>query len=230
MAISVPIQISIESIYGNRTAESEGFRFWLSCVLSFCIHWGAPWLYGWCRNGLEASRLSEWIRPLILDTEMQPWGVMKCMSYSRDQIKRIWQRVWVCCCIVTKSCLTLTTPPAARQGSLSVTSSQSSPKLMSIQSVMPSNHLIHCRPLLLPSIIPSIRVFSSESVLHIRGSKYWSFGFSIIPSKEYSVLLSFRIDWFGCLIAQGAFKSVLQHHISKASAFLALRLLINKSG
>ena len=89
---------------------------------------------------------------------------------------------------------------------------------MSIESVMPSNHLILCRPLLLPpSIFPSIRVFSSESVLHIRWPKYWSFSFSIGPSSEYSGLISFRIDWFDLLAVQGIFKSLLQHHSSKAS-------------
>ena len=89
---------------------------------------------------------------------------------------------------------------------------------MSIKSVMPSNHLILCHPLLLPpSILPSIRVFSSESVLHIRWPKYWSFNFSISPSNEYSGLISFRIDWFNIRAVQGTLKSLLQHHSSKAS-------------
>ena len=89
---------------------------------------------------------------------------------------------------------------------------------MSIESVMPSNHLILCRPLcLLASIFPSIRVFSSESVLHIRWLKYWSFSFSISPSNEYSGLVSFRMDWFDLLAVQGTLKSLLQHHSSKAS-------------
>ena len=91
---------------------------------------------------------------------------------------------------------------------------------MSIESVMPSNHLILCRPLLLPpSIFPSIRIFSNESVLHIRWPKYWSFNFSISPSNEYSGLISFRIDWFDLLTVQGTLKSLLQHHSSKASIF-----------
>ena len=91
-------------------------------------------------------------------------------------------------------------------------------KLMSIESVMPSTHLILCRPLLLPpSIFPNIRVFSSESVLHIRWPKYWSFSFSISPSDEYSGLISFQIDWLDLLAIQGTLKSLLQHHISKAS-------------
>ena len=88
---------------------------------------------------------------------------------------------------------------------------------MSIESVMPSNHLIVCCPLILSSIFPSIRVFSSESVLRIRWPKYWSFNFSISPSNEYSGLISFRIDWFDLLAVQGALKSLLQHHSSKAS-------------
>ena len=108
--------------------------------------------------------------------------------------------------------------PAARQTSLSITNSQSMLKLMSIESVMPSNHLILCHPLLLPpSLFPSIRVFSNESVLHIRWPKYWSFSFSISPSNEYSGLISFRIDWFDLLAVQGTLKSLLQHHSSKAS-------------
>ena len=90
-------------------------------------------------------------------------------------------------------------------------------KLMSIESVMPSNHLILCRPLLLPSIFPSIRVFSNESVLHIRWPKYWSFSFSISPSNEYSGLISFRMDWLDLLAVQGTLDILLQHHSSKAS-------------
>ena len=106
---------------------------------------------------------------------------------------------------------------AACQASLSITNSQSLFKLMSIESVMPSNHLILCQPLLLlPSIFPSIRVFSNESVLHLRWPKYWSFGFSIHPSNEYSELISFRIDWFDLLAVQGTLKSLLQYHSSKA--------------
>ena len=104
----------------------------------------------------------------------------------------------------------------ARQTYMSITNSQSWLKLMF--SVMPSNHLILCRPLLLlPSIFPSIRVFSNESVLRIRWPKYWSFSFSISPSNEYSGLISFRIDWFDFLAVQGTLKSLLQHHSSKAS-------------
>ena len=107
---------------------------------------------------------------------------------------------------------------AVHQASLSITNSWSLLKFMSIESVIPSNHLILCRPLLLlPSIFPSIRVFSNESVLHIRWPKYWSFSFSISPSNEHSGLISFRIDWFDLLVVQGTLKSLLQHHSSKAS-------------
>ena len=113
---------------------------------------------------------------------------------------------------------------AARQASLSITNSWSLLKLMSIESVMPSNHLILCRPLLLPpSIFPSIRVFSNESVLHIRWPKYWSFSFNISPSNEYSGLFSFRMDWLDLLAVQGTLKSLLQHHSSKASILLFCR-------
>ena len=107
---------------------------------------------------------------------------------------------------------------AALQASLSITNSPSLLKLMSIESVTPSNHLILCRPLLLPpSIFSSIRVFSSESVLHIRWPKYWSFSFSMSPSNEYSGLISFSMDWLDLLSVQGTLKSLLQHHSSKAS-------------
>ena len=100
----------------------------------------------------------------------------------------------------------------------SITNCRSLLKLMSIKSVIPSNHLILCRPLLLlASIFPSIRVFSSESVLHIRWPKFWSFSFSISPSNEYSGLISFRMDWLDLLEVQGTLKSMLQHHSSKAS-------------
>ena len=106
----------------------------------------------------------------------------------------------------------------AHQASLSITNSQSSLRLTSIKSVMPSSYLILCCPLLLlPPIPASIRVFSNESTLHMRWPKYWSFSFSIIPSKEHSGLISFRMDWLDLLAVQGTLKSLLQHHSSKAS-------------
>ena len=119
---------------------------------------------------------------------------------------------------------------AARQAFLSITNSWSPPKIMSIELVMPSNHLILHHPLLLlPSIFPSIRVFSNESALHIRWPEYWSFSFSISPSNEHSGLISLRMDWLDLLAVQGALKSLLQHHSSKASilrhlAFLTVQL------
>ena len=111
--------------------------------------------------------------------------------------------------------LFLTPWTAACQASLSITNFWSLLKLMSIESVMPSNHLILCCPLLLPSIFPSIRVFSNESVLHIRWPKYWRLSISL--SNEYSGLISFRMDWLDLLAVQGTLKSLLQHHSSKAS-------------
>ena len=117
------------------------------------------------------------------------------------------------------SCVRLFETPwtAARQASLFITNSRSLLKLMSIESVMPSNRLILCHPLLLPSIFSIIRVFSSEVALHIRWPKYWSFSFSISLSSEYSGLISFRIDWFDLLAVRGTLKSLLQQHNSKAS-------------
>ena len=107
---------------------------------------------------------------------------------------------------------------AARQASLSITNSRSSPKLLSIELVMPSSHLILCRPLLLlPPIPHSIRVFSNESTFRMRWPKYWSFSFSISPSNEHSGLISFRMDWLDLLAVQGTPKTLLQHHSSKAS-------------
>ena len=123
------------------------------------------------------------------------------------------------CCSVTQLCPTLCNPmDCSMPGSLSFTISWSLLRLMSIESMMPFNHLILCHPLfLLPSIFPSIRAFSNESALHIRKPKYWSFSFSISPPNEYSGLIYFRIDWFGLLAVQGTMKSLLQHHSSKTS-------------
>ena len=130
------------------------------------------------------------------------------------------------------SCVRLFETPwiTARQAFLATTSSQSSLKLMSIESVMPSSHLILCHPLfLLPPIPPSIRVFSNKSTLHMRWPKYWSFSFCISPSKEHLGRISFRMDWLDLLAVQGTLKSLLQHHSSKASilwrsAFFTLQL------
>ena len=120
------------------------------------------------------------------------------------------------------SCVQLFATPwtTAHQASLSITNSWSLLKLMSIESVMPTNHLIFCRPLLLlPSIFPSIRIFSNESALHIRWPKYWSFSFNISPSNEHPGLISFRMDWLDLLAVQGTLKGLPQHHSSKHQFF-----------
>ena len=127
------------------------------------------------------------------------------------------------------SCVQLFVTPwtAACLASLSITNSQSPPKSMSIESVMPANHLILCCPLLLlPSIFPSIGAFSNESVLHIRWPKYWSFSFNISPSNEHPGLISFRMSWLDLLAVQGTLKNLLQHHISKASILLCSAFFI----
>ena len=120
----------------------------------------------------------------------------------------------------SQSVLSNSLQPHGLQASLSITNSRSLLKLIYIESVMLSNHLIFCRPLLLlPSVFPSIRVFSNKSALCIRWPKYWSFSFSFSPANEYSRLISFRIDWFDLLSVQGTLKSLLQHHSSKALTF-----------
>ena len=118
----------------------------------------------------------------------------------------------------------------ARQASLSITNSQSLLKLISIKSVMPSNHLIQCRPLLLqPLIFPSIRVFSNESALRIRWPQYWSFSFSVSPSSEHSRLISFRMDWSDLLVVQGTLKNLLPQHSSKTSILQCCFLIVQLS-
>ena len=157
-----------------------------------------------------------------------PRKVLACSEYQR--LCSEWMRKWMTAGIngsVNQSVqllssvqLFMTLWTAAFQASLSITNSRSLLKLMSIKSVIPSNHLILCRPILfLTSIVPSIRVFSSESVLCIMWPKYWSFSFSISSSNEYSQLISFRIDWFDLVAIQGTFQHLFQHHSSKASIF-----------
>ena len=136
------------------------------------------------------------------------WFTVLYMFHLYNVVIQLLSRVWLFATPWTAVC----------QVFLSFTVSQNLLRFISIESVMPSNHLILCRPLLLlPSIFPSIRVFSNESALHIRWPKYWHFSFSISPSKEYSGLISYRIDWFDLLAVQGTLKSVLQHHSSKTS-------------
>ena len=142
--------------------------------------------------------------PLVVRTD----PTTECMCAQWHSSVQLLSRVRLTCC----------DPSTAQQASLSITNSQSLLKPMSIESVMPSNHLILCRPLLLPpSIFPSIRVFSNESALPIRWPKCWSFSFNISPSNEHPGLISFRMDWLDLLVVQGTLKSLLQHHSSKAS-------------
>ena len=149
---------------------------------------------------------------------------LTCGSYVINFKARVrqWQRkmniYWVLCCSVAKSCSTFCYPMnCSTLGSFVLHCFQELAQFMSTELVMPSNHLILCCPhLLLPSIFPSIRVFSNESALRIRWPKYWSFSFSISPSNEYSGLISFRMDWLDLLAVQGTLKSLLQHHSSKA--------------
>ena len=140
------------------------------------------------------------------------------LELSSDRLRSVKRICWFSHS-VTQSCPTLCNPmDCSNQASLSITNSWSLLKLMSIELVMPSNHLILCHSLLLwPSIFPSIRVFSNESVLHITWPNYWNFSFNISPSNEYSGLISFRMYWFALLAVQGTLKSLLQHHSSKAS-------------
>ena len=149
------------------------------------------------------SWVSIWRGPYFEKIRVPHCSLQHCFS-SVQSLSRVW--------------LFVTPWTTARQASQSITNSRSSPKPMSIELVMPSNHLILCRPLLLlPSIFPSIRVFSNESALLIRWPKYWSFSFSISPSNEHPGLLSFRMDWLDLPAVQGTLKSLLQHHSSKAS-------------
>ena len=173
---------------------------------------------------------------LILATVWAQWGTQPLWAYPCSPCAK-WVRVLDGKCpssrsqaqsVQSLSCVRLFVTPwtAARQASLSITNSRSLLKLMSIESVMPSNHLILCRPLLLlPSVFPSIRVFSNQSVLHIRWPKYWTFSFSISPSNDYSGLISFRMDWLDLLAVQGTLKSLLQHHSSKASILQSSAIL-----
>ena len=143
------------------------------------------------------------------------WDIIDLVSSAKTFVYKI-----IFSSLQSLSCVWLFVTPwtAACQASLCITNSRSLLKLMSIELIMPSNHLILCCPLLLlPSIFPSTRVFSKESVLHIKWPKYWGFSFSISPPNVYSGLISFRMDWLDLLVVQGTLKSLLQHHSSKAS-------------
>ena len=158
------------------------------------------------------------LRPQWLKYELKKfysltgWKLHNCVNRDRKDVSSLQSlsHVWLFAIPWTAAC----------QASLSIADSRNLLRLTSIESVMLSNHLILCRPhLFLPSIFPSIRVFSNESVLHIRWPKYWSFGFSISPSSEHSGLISFRMDWLDLLAVQGTLKNFLQHHNSEASPF-----------
>ena len=163
-------------------------------------------------------------RYLTFEIATQPWIPTSALTFTFSSVQFS--------SVQSLSCVRLFATPwiAAHQASLSVTSSWSSLKLMSIELVMPSSHLILCRPLLLlPPISPSIRVFSNESTLRMRWPEYWSFSFSISPSNEHPGLISFRMDWLDLLVIHGILKSLLQHHSSKASilqrsAFFTIQL------
>ena len=166
----------------------------------------------------------------LLEIYVQIWNSFS-LSYQYAKKNRFFEHVVCISSVQLLSCVQLFPTPwtAACQASLSITSFQSLLKLTSIELIMPPNYLILCCPLLLPSIFPSIGVFSNESVLCIRWPKYWSFSFSISLSNEYSGLISFRIDWFDLLTVQETLKSLLQHHSSKAlilwcSAFSIVQL------
>ena len=150
----------------------------------------------------------------------------KKMKISKRKKRKRWRCITSVSIQLLSRVQLFSTPwTVACQASLSIMNTQSLCKLMSSESVMPSNHLILCHPLLLlPSIFPSIRVFSNESSLYIRWPKYWSLSFNISPSNEYSGLISFRFDWLDLLAVQETLKSLLQHHSSKASAFFTVQL------
>ena len=162
------------------------------------------------------------LQGLIL-TEGSNQGLLHCRKIFYCLSHRETLHIQECSSVQSFSRVWLFATPwtAACQASLSITNSRSQPKPMSIESVMPSNHLILCPPvLLLPSIFPSIRVFSNESAFHIRWPKYWSFSFNISPYNEHPGLISFRMDWLDLLVVQGTLKSLLQYHSSKASILL----------
>ena len=159
------------------------------CLLEF-----AQTLVHWVNDAIQPSHVLSYL--LFMTVMMWFFSSVQLLSHVR---------------------LFATSETAARQASLSITNFRSLLKFMSIESVMPANHLILCHPLLLPSIFPSIRAFSNESALCIRWPKDWSCSFSISPSNDYSGLISFRMDWLDLLAVQGTLKSLLQHHSSKAS-------------
>ena len=188
-------------------------------MLHTCIHWVRNIISKFLKSNINKKserKPEEKIRGIIIYRTIR----IKFLIRNQTSNKRVVQFS-----SVAQPCPTFATLwIVAHQASLSVTNSQSSPKIMSIESVMPSNHLIFCRPLLLlPSIFPSIMVFSNESALHIRWPKYWSFSFNISSFNEHPGLISFRMDWLDLLAVQGTLKSLLQLH----SAFFMVQLLFS---
>ena len=175
---------------------------------------------GSCGSGIEPMSLALAGGFFITEPPGKPWREVVILMFLVHFSSNQWTSLYFITLVQALSCVRLFVTPwtAACQASLSIINSQSLLKLMFIESVMTPNHLILRLPFLfLPSIFPSIRVFSSESVLCIRWPKYWSFSFSISPSNEYSGLISFRMDWLALLAVQGTLKGLLQHHSSKAS-------------
>ena len=174
-------------------------------------------------HGIPQARVLEWVAYPFSSRSSWPrnWTRLSCIAgrfFTNWVIREAPLHIFSSVQSLSHVQLFVTPWTVTHQASLSITNSPSLPKLMSIESVMPSNHLILCRPLLLlPSISPNIRVFSNESALCIRWPKYWSFRFNISPSKEYSGQISFRMGWFNLLAVQGTPKSLLQHHSSKPS-------------
>ena len=211
------------------------FTIWAPKLLQSCLTLCNPMdcsLPGSSVHGISQARILEWVAMSSSRGSSQPRN-QTCVSYVSCTGRQVFcffvflttsatQEAPFCffSSVQSLSHVRLFATPwiAARQASLSITNSQSSPRLMSIKSVMPSSHLILCRPLLLlVPIPPSIRVFSNESTLRMRWPKYWSFSLSISPSNKHPGLISFRMDWLDLLAVQGTFKSLLQHHSSKAS-------------
>ena len=203
----------LRGLYPHRKGWASG-NLWYkkSAYMSFSGKWIT---YILCIFSHQIFKRSQYPKKVHCPGELLGWlvllGIRFCFALTSVQ---------------SLSCVRLFATPwiAARQASLSITNSRSSPKLMSMESVMPSSHLILCRPLLLPSIFPSIRVFSNESALHIRWPKYWSFSFKISPSNENPGLISFSMDRLDLLAVQGTLKSLLQHGTVQMHKFFGTQL------
>ena len=215
---NLPSKAGIISTHPNQGSGGQGCRN--PAGTSSSIYWTSSWFSSFLVHfSILVSMRGDTLLCFVTTCQGPHLLVIPIISFSVSSVQSL-------------SCVRFFATPwtAACQVSLSLINSRSLLKLMSIESVMPSSHLILCHPLLLPpSIFPSIRVFSNESVLCIRWPKYWSFSFSISPSNEYSGLISFRMDWLDLLAVQGTLKSLLQHHSSKASilrrsAFLTVQL------